>query len=117
MDKLAATACKQKKQIQVALDDGKVYVDYIIRQPLASQKDTSYIEILPTLSGYRGSETKEIVFTTDYVTASQNIQKESNVSDFDFSDFKKYVPMHRVTMASVFNPDIFNLFAEKPLYD
>ena len=109
---LFAGTFENQKQIQITLSDGKIFVGYIMWQPLEPNKDSSYIGVLPTLSGYRVAESKQIVFTTNYVPIYDALQSndEEITANLDSEDFIKYFPMSDIRLVSVFDPDVYLLF-------
>ncbi len=101
IDILFADTFKYEKQIQVTLASGKVYVGYVMLQPLEPHQDNSYVGVLPTISGYRDANNKEVEFMTSYEAIY-----EAEVSQ-DHNDFIKYFPMSDIIIASVFDPDVY----------
>lgn len=99
---LFAESIENKKQIQVTLANGKVFVGYISWQPIAPHKDNSYIGLLPTLSGYRDTNSKQVIFVTDYASIYETIDEYK-----DKRDFIKYFSMSEIRIASVFDPDVY----------
>ena len=64
-ESLLLDAADRERPIAVTMDDGKVYVGYIVQgyDPAVGRK---YIQLLPLMSGYRTEETHTVAFTTFY---------------------------------------------------
>ena len=102
----------EEKQIIVTLSGSKVYVGFILWQPEESFSEHSYFGILPTISGYRDSETKRVKFITEYTNIYEKLwsnDEETNES-LDQEDFVKYFKASSVETASIYDPDVYLLF-------
>lgn len=104
---LFAKTFENRKQIQVTLKSGKVFAGYIIWQPLEPHKDNSYIGILPTLSGYRDTNSQQVRFTTNYVPTYKALNEGLREQEVNDKDFIKYFPMSDIRIAAMFDPDIY----------
>lgn len=105
--------------IQVTLKNNKVYVGFA--DTILPPKETNYLKIVPLISGYRKSETKEVEFTTEYFEALDFYEK--NPSKYNSFDMDVIVMQDEILTAQIFDWDIFRLFnyptenenlAEKP---
>jgi hypothetical protein len=65
LERLCESCYRNAQLIQVTLSNDKCYVGLVKALPIPSH--SSYIRLLPVYSGYRKSETKELVFTTQYL--------------------------------------------------
>ena len=105
-------AQEENKQIMVSLSDGKVYVGFIVWQPPEPHSDVSYFGILPTISGFRDSKTKEIAFVTDYFKIYERLDDtdDEGTSLLKIDDFEKYLKISSIETASIYDPDVFLMF-------
>ncbi len=114
LENLLNRALNERLHIQVTMDDGKVYVGWVSYQPNRPQSVETYIGILPIISGYRDTETKEVTYTTRY----DNIYEKLNSGEYkDLSeeDFVKYLPISKINCTSVFDIDVYLHFEENAL--
>ena len=108
-----------KLLIQITLKNNKVYVGFADK--ILPPKETNYLKIVPLISGYRKSETKEIEFTTEYFKALDYYEKYP--SKYNSFDMDVIVMQNEILTAQIFDWDIFKVFnypaenenqAEKP---
>jgi hypothetical protein len=92
--------------IQITLKNNKVYVGFA--DTILPPKETNYLKIVPLISGYRKSETKEVEFTTEYFKAL-DFYKE-NPSKYNSFDMDVIVMQDEILTAQIFDWDIFRLF-------
>lgn len=67
--------------VAITMDDSKVYVGFVVshslhKRPLQGQS-TQYMGILPTLSGYRTVDTRELLVTTNYGRLVERVRTPS----------------------------------------
>ncbi|MBG7611631.1 hypothetical protein IU405_05145 [Polaribacter sp. BAL334] len=92
--------------IQITLKNNKVYVGFA--DTILPPKETNYLKIVPLISGYRKSETKEVEFTTEYFEALDFYDK--NPSKYNTFDMDIIVMQNEILTAQIFDWDIFRLF-------
>jgi len=65
LELLLEDSIKNEFLIQVTLKNDKFYIGWVRALPIPQQ--SSYIVLLPAFSGYRNGNTKEMIFTTQYL--------------------------------------------------
>lgn len=115
VEKLFCDAMNNEKQVLVTLRDGKVYVGLILWMPPEAHSDSSYIGLLPIVSGYRDQLTKRVIFTTDYVDVYQKLwSDDQNLQEkLGIYDFNKYFKIADIETASIYDADIHTQFKKK----
>ena len=111
LEQLFANSIIDDKQVMVNLQNGKVYVGYMSWQPPSSDEN-SYFRILPIISGYRTSESHEVIYVTDYTPIYLKLAEEDKdvVEKLSIDDFQKYFRMSDVSTACIYDPDVDFLF-------
>jgi len=110
LEMLLHHAAKQNRQVALTLERGKVYVGFVVAL-FDPSYDRRFVTILPTLSGYRNSETHELRFTTDYTAVYQQLiadEQERIVTGVE--DFEVVLPVSKVISAANFDPTLFGRF-------
>ena len=95
-----------KLLIQITLKNNKVYVGFA--DSILPPKDSNYLKIVPLMSGYRKSESKEVEFTTEYLEALNFYS--NNPSKYNSFDMDVIVMQNEILTAQVFDLDIYRLF-------
>ncbi|MDY6815248.1 MAG: hypothetical protein SV598_05115 [Pseudomonadota bacterium] len=74
-ERLVLRAIERSLPMLVTLENGKVYVGYVIRtiDPLADEKE---LRLLPVFSGFRSPETGQVTFSTNYSEVLVEISEE-----------------------------------------
>jgi len=99
-------ALKKDTMVSITLKSEKVYVGWSI---LLDQPDNTkeYVQIIPVLSGYRNSETKELNFVTEYLSVISSDENQLTEEDFtitirrdqvvsvNFFDINAYEQFHK----------------------
>lgn len=97
-------------QFAVTLRNGKVYIGFALR-PFDPAYERRYIVILPTISGYRHTETHVLTFTTDYTAVYQQLIADNAKHAVDgFGDFEIIIPVAEIVSASRFDWDAYRKF-------
>ena len=97
-----------KQLLQITLKNNKVYVGFA--EKIKAPKLSNYLSIVPIMSGYRDSETKEIKLTTDYFDALDYYSE--NPDKYESFDMDTIVKQDEILTAVVFDPDIYEKFVE-----
>ncbi len=106
-ESLVMRAFKQESLLLITLKTNKVYVGWAVSapNPSASRK---HLRFLPYLSGYRDSETQEVIFMTDYFNILNRVSQEGN--DFDhlcIEDFEVVVPTDQIVSCHLFDLEAY----------
>jgi len=72
---LLKKAQDQGKTVAVTMKNGKIYIGFVIHL-FNPALPTNFIQILPTKSGYRNEKTRTFEFTTPYLEALDNIDRD-----------------------------------------
>ncbi|NAS13014.1 hypothetical protein GTQ38_13445 [Flavobacteriaceae bacterium R33] len=106
--------------IQITLKNYKVYIgftDYI-----SPPSKTNYFILTPVLSGYRESETKKFVITTNYQEVYREYYAESDAEELnpevneedesvvEFPDIDIVIKQDEIITASFFDADLYSKF-------
>lgn len=80
LEKLLKDALKSEQTVSITLKSNKVYVAWPLRVPIPRQSE--YIVVTPLISGYRNNETKEVIFTTEYISVVEDEEQQFSKEDF-----------------------------------
>jgi Family of unknown function (DUF6338) len=107
---LLTQALDETRQVGITLKNGKAYVGFVV-QTFDPAYDRKYLVLLPTMSGYRESNTHELQFTTDYTRVYQElIEEDESRLVRGVSDFQIVIPVGEVLSASLFDWDAYARF-------
>jgi len=98
--------------VEVDLDNGKVYVGWILQAPASFAPEQTYIALLPLYSGYRTTEKHQLVLTTFY---HEVYTPDGETLDFARRKslgpkFKKVVDADRIVTATQFDANAYTAF-------
>lgn len=102
--------------IQVTMENGKVYVGFVIRG-FQAKEERKYLRILPIYSGHRG-ESGKVKHTTPYGVVIENMTE--NIGDEQarlklVTDFELVLPVSDIKSAHIFNNEAWDEFnMQKP---
>lgn len=88
------------------LKNNKVYVGFT--EEIPPPHETNYLKIIPIVSGYRDSETKQITFTTEYYNALDYYGK--NPEKYNNFDMDIIIKQNEILTAGIFDSDIYEQF-------
>ena len=112
LEMLLDGALRNTVPVSLTLLDGKVYVG-LITSNFDPAFDRKHIRLLPTLSGYRNSETKEVTFTHNYSSILQSVKNNpEQFQNVDEDQFEIVIPVAEVRSAKYFNPEVYKLFKQ-----
>jgi hypothetical protein len=106
--------------IQITLKNNKVYIGFTTF--ISPPSKTNYFILTPVLSGYRESETKKFVITTNYEEVYKEYYAESDAEELDkdeneedesiieFPDIDIVIKQDEIITASFFDPDLYSKF-------
>lgn len=101
--------------VSVTMKNKKVYVGLVLVPP--GLEEPCYVTLLPTLSGYRDSNTLRLVFTTAYEHVYEDLRRRRAVEPgtLDRNDFAIVLPLANVDSANRYDNDVFRrYFADTP---
>lgn len=96
--------------IQLSLRNNKCYVGWVQSLPIPSHDE--YIRIFPVYSGYRKDETKELVFTTQYLDVYAKYVQEGEVTDIEELT-TLVIRIDEVISSNLFRPEMYQRFSSK----
>lgn len=105
--RLTHQAVREEKPISTTLKNKKVYIGFVVQTP-GLRPGEQYISILPLASGYRESDTLDLVLTQDYTRVYDR-------TDIVPSEFAVTFPLSEIESASLFNPAAYPLFQDSGL--
>ena len=91
-----------KQLVEVSTKSSKCYIGFAQESGVAAGSESD-IAISPVLSGYRHSETRDLIVTTNYAPVLLD-------SDLDIEHFRVVIPLAEVASARRFDPDAYQLF-------
>ena len=94
--------------ILVTLDTGKIYVGYVVRM-IDPTEPTTFVRLLPMMSGYRELESRNVVYTTYYASVYDDIsnKKSKDLAHLKMEDFEVVVPESRIVSAHLFDIEAY----------
>ncbi len=121
-ERLVLRGMERSLPMLVTLDNGKVYVGYVIRtiDPLAREKE---LRILPVFSGFRSKETGTVAFHTNYSgVLRQLVQNERRqvedeeearpLSHLNIGDFEVVIPVSKIVTSTLYDREAKEMFLE-----
>ena len=88
--------------VEVSTKTSKCYIGFAQESGVAAGSESD-IAISPIVSGYRHSETRDLIVTTNYAPVLFD-------SDLDIEHFRVVIPLAEVASARRFDPDAYELF-------
>jgi hypothetical protein len=111
LDKLLLNAIFTRRQVQITLDNGKVYAGKVVQLPRLKRMDRDPslgLTLVVNRSGYRDERTHKLRFTTDYQWMRLDAPAE---------DLETFIPLNRIVSATFFDPDLYQRFQQQPAPD
>lgn len=106
IEKLFRISAITGELMQLTLKNNKVYIGFTDIIPVP--KETNYLTITPVLSGYRNSETKELMITTDYFKVLEIYTTQN--PDFEIYSIDISIKQDEILTASLYSQTVFDLF-------
>lgn len=98
-------AFDQLVMIEVTLNNGKVYIGVPLSEMPFDSKD---LNLIPFLSGYRESETKQLIISKNYAKEMESIlDTEEEIKQGLLSRFGVITPVKDIASAKFFDEEIF----------
>lgn len=112
LEQLLYESMLEVSQIQVTLDDGKIYIGWPVHISARLSESDTYLQILPLSSGYRDERTKQVEITTHYDEVYDRLSTALDPAELDFvpEDFIKVVPISRIVVVGKFHPNVYTIF-------
>lgn len=115
LELLLVEASDTDSLIMITMDDDKVYVGYVERQPANPNAPDPHLRLVPVVSGYRTKVARKVKFTNYYddalsALAGQASPFATDGREWSLTDFVKVVPMHRIISAGLFDPAAYEAF-------
>ncbi len=101
---------RESKQVTISLKSGKVYIGFVSKM-FDPSYDRKYVTLLPTLSGYRDSDTLTLKVTTDYYKVYLRAIAEDNILE-RVNDFEVLVPVSEIRSFKLYDPAAAELFED-----
>ena len=105
---LMIQSIEQVIPVEFTLKNDKCYIGLIIQSDMTRRKEPD-IAIVPILSGYRDSTTRELVITTNY---SPTIKEFVDIDPrkYKHDDFRVIIRMSDIATARLFYPEVYEQF-------
>lgn len=105
----------RNRMVEVTLRSSKSYVGYAQDTGVKTQRADPDVTLIPMASGFRHSETRELVLTTFYgKTAAEFLVSYGRESSWTEEDFQVAVPFSEIVSARLFDPVAFQMFHTPP---
>jgi hypothetical protein len=106
-EQLLQRAVDTTHPLLLSLNNQKAYVAFSLDKVRIDRK---YLKVLPLWSGYRKSDTQEVVFTTDYTKVYDELGELVEDSDIDarLEDFALVIPAEFVVSATLFDMQLYS---------
>lgn len=106
LELLIYRAVTQLKAVSITVENGKVYVGWILFG-FEANDERKFIRMLPIMSGYRDEVTKKVSFTTFYEPIIEAITQSTDLED---SDFEVILPVSDLKSANLFDAETYLKF-------
>jgi hypothetical protein len=107
-ERLCKTCYENAEMIQLTLKNDKSYVGWMKSLPIPTH--SNYISILPVYSGYRTKDTKELIFTTQYLDVYASYIRDGDVLDIrDLTT--QVIKIDEIVTANKFDQDMYDRFS------
>lgn len=104
---MLASSFTEELLLQFTLDNNKFYIAWVKELPIPSI--SSYIRIIPAISGYRNEE-KELVFTSQYLSVYAEYIKEGRITDIEQLKIDVILDLKNIVSVSYFDKEMYNRF-------
>lgn len=115
LENLAKDSAEKGLTIQITLKSNKVYIGFCEQIPIPQK--TNYLTISPILSGYRESETKKLVITTNYfnvvnefINDIENNEDNEDVIDSITLNTDVIIKQDEILSAGIYEQEIYDKF-------
>jgi len=102
LEKLVFDAFEKQYLVQISLKNRKVYIGFIHRT-IEPNESSSYLTIIPLLSGHREGETLRLKITHKY---NRIIQVARNKDFESYASFRLVIPKSEIMTCHMFDGDI-----------
>lgn len=121
-ERLVLRAIERSLPMLVTLENGKVYVGYVIRtiDPLADEKE---LRLLPIFSGFRSPETGQVTFSTNYSEVLVEISEDDSEDGEDEDggalghlypgDFEVVIPVSKIVTSTLYDDEAYTRFQNR----
>lgn len=109
-ERLVDSCYRGAELIQITLSNGKCYVGWVKALPIPSY--SSSISILPVYSGYRNNETKELIYTTQYLDVYASYVQDGIVTS-TWGLTNLVIKIDCIVTAGQFNNEMYERFLRK----
>lgn len=95
--------------MQITLKNGKVYIGFCEIIPIPQK--TNFLTLSPVLSGYRESESKKLIITTDYFNVIEKYLKKIEEPNSQVSlNTDIIIKQDEILTANIYEQEIFDMF-------
>jgi hypothetical protein len=108
LELLLKLSCNQSTLIQITLANNKVYIGWVEILPVPGK--SSYVRIIPAMSGYRNSE-KKFHVTEVYTKIYADYIEEGIIRSVDELQINLVIKINEIITATRFDFDIYQRFA------
>lgn len=111
MEELFLESMKMRSLVEVTLQNGKVYVGWVLRADLGN-RNRKCVQIHPLSSGYRDDESRKIILNTSYADVYVRHYRELG-TEYE-ENFRIVVPVEEIRSARPFDVVHYMWFMEGP---
>jgi len=103
LEKLFDKASILEAMVLLTMKNNKVYIGWAVEAPKPEKPDNIFMKILPAFSGYRCSDTLELVIKTQYIKTYEKIKNGALTHmNLNFDDFIKIIRVDEITSANIY---------------
>jgi hypothetical protein len=106
-ERMLASSFTEGLLLQFTLDNDKFYIAWVKELPIPSI--SSYIRVIPAISGYRNSE-KELVFTSQYLSVYAEYVNEGKITDIEQLKIDLVLDLKNIISVGYFDKEMYNRF-------
>ncbi len=111
MKLLMIQSIEQAVPVELTLNSDKCYIGLILKSDITRRQEPE-IALVPILSGYRHSTTRELVITTNYSPIIKDFA-DMDRKKYRYDDFRVIVRMCEITTARLFHPEVYETFQNR----
>lgn len=107
LELLFESSFNKEHLIQLTLKSGKFYIGWVKTLPIPQH--SNYVQLLPAFSGYRNGDTKEMIFTTQYLDVYATYVQGGEVIDLKMLT-SLVIKIDEILTANIFDMDMYERF-------
>lgn len=106
-ERMLASSFTEGLLLQFTLDNDKFYIAWVKELPIPSI--SSYIRVIPAISGYRNEE-KELIFTSQYLSVYAEYVNEGRITDIEQLKIDLILDLKNIISVGYFDKEMYDRF-------